>query len=420
MGFGSGSVSYRRFFISGEFPRTVDDEFVETIRSNVFGKHGSATPDGKVVGWLAPDQLFDTDITLEKVAFDRFAYLQMRIDSLAAPAAVVRSYIRQEEAAEREASGSQRLNKSQRQQARERAIARSEKEASAGAYRRISVVPVMIDLSARTVYFGNLGAAASDKFLILFRDTFDATLEPAGSEHLAYRIMEAAGDPRSIEDAQPFHLVSSAGVVEDDFDFDDRSFFGREFLTWLWYMSDAGTSTYQVGRDSLSVAISGVMRLDCDFRMTGSDMIRCDAPARAPESRAAIAIGKQPVKAGLILGGRAGDYSLILDGPAFNVSGLRLPESENADRRGRLEERFTQVTEVAGMLDTLFGLFLGGRASLDRPKDAAAMKSWASGGQSKTTKRSTGNGRAKSDRDADEPRLNAILPFHAQTTEAGR
>lgn len=416
MAFASGSVTYRRFFISGEMPKSIDDRFVKALSGNAFGKYGVSSPDGKVVGWLSPDHLFDTEISPERIAFDQFAFLQMRLDSLAAPGAVLRSYVRQEEAAERETGGKDRLSKLQRQQARERATARTEEEAKAGLHRRISAVPVLIDLPARTVYFGNLGGTASDKFIILFRDTFDVALEPATSEHLALRIMDAAGDPRSIEDAQPFHLVSSTGVVDDGFDFDSRTFFGREFLTWLWFMSDGGTSTYQVGSDSLAAVITGMMRLDCDFRMTGSDLIRCDNPARAPEAHAAIAIGKQPVKAGLILGGRTGEYSLMLDGPAFNVSGLRLPDSDNVDRRGRLEERFTQITEVAGLLDTLFGLFLGRRASTDWHKELAAMKRWASGARSTAPTRSTGIERLHPEQDADEPRLNVILPAHAQTT----
>lgn len=413
MAFASGPVTYRRFFISGDMPDTVDDRFIQALSANAFGKYGPSSPDGKVMGWLSPDHLFDTEIAPERIAIDRFAYLQMRLDSLAAPGAVLQSYTRQEEAAERETSGKDRLNRIQRQQARERAIARTEEESKAGLHRRISAVPVLIDLSARTVYFGNLGSTASDKFIILFRDTFDVALEPATSEHLALRIMDGAGDPRSIEDAQPFHLVSSAGVVENDFDFDNRAFFGREFLTWLWFMSDAGTSTYQIGVDSLAAVITSMMRLDCDFRMTGSDTIRCDNPARAPEARAAIAIGKQPVKTGLILGGRSGEYSLMLDGPAFNVSGLRLPESNNVDRRGRLEERFTQITEVAGLLDTLFGLFLGRRASTDWPKELAAMKVWASGARSAAPVRSTGIDRLQAEQGTDEPRLKVILPAHA-------
>ena len=416
MAFASGPVTYRRFFISGEMPDATDDRFIQALGDNAFGKYGASTPDGKVVGWLSPDHLFDTDISLEKIVFDRFVFLQMRLDSLSAPGAVLRSYVRQEEAAERETSGSDRLNKTQRQQAKDRATARTEEEAKAGLHRRISAVPVLIDLPARTVYFGNLGSTASDKFIILFRDTFDVALEPATSEHLALRIMDAAGDPRSIEDAQPFHLVSSTGVVDDGFDFDDRTFFGREFLTWLWFMSDAGTSTFKVGSDSLAAVITGVMRLDCDFRMTGSDLIRCDNPARAPEAHAAIAIGKQPVKAGLILGGRTEEYSLMLDGPAFNVSGLRLPDSENVDRRGRLEERFTQITEASGLLDTLFGLFLGRRASSDWPKELAAIKAWASGTRPAAVTHPAGVDRSQVEQDGDESRLRVILPAHAQTT----
>ncbi len=380
MAFASGPVSFRRFFIGGKLPSRVDDAFVDALSGHAFGKHGTATPDGTEFGWVTPEHVFDTDITTDKIAFDRFAFFQMRVDKTAPPSAIVRSYARIEEAAARDAAGKDFLNKSERKVARELAQAKAEKEAKAGLYRRISTVPVLIDLEARTIYLGNLGSAASDVFIMLFRDTFDLALESAESDRLAHRIMDAAGDPRIVEDAEPIHLVASHLIDGDNgFDFNDRTFFGREFLTWLWYRTDRGQGAFEGAGQRLAVMFARTMQLDCDFKMTGRDIVQCDGPAAAPESRAALAIGKQPTKAGLVIGARTAEFGLLLDGPKFTVSALRLPDPEQNDRHAILEERFQQITEVAGILDVLFGLFLGRRGAADWSAELAQIKAWASG-----------------------------------------
>ncbi len=397
MAFASGPVSFRRFFISGPFTTKLDEAFLDAIRENAFGKQELAAPDGTETGWITPEHLFDTRFTRQKIQYDRFAYLQMRFDRTAAPASVIRAYTRIEEAAlkpapknpnptfqdaaeESESETPERLSKNDRVQARERALARAKEEADKGMFRRMSSIPVLFDLPSRTVYLANLGAGAGDKFIALFRDTFDASLEPAHSNAVAHRIMEAAGDPRSVEDAEPFHLVPDQRVADDNgFDVNDRTYFGREFLTWLWYQTDRENATFDIANKRTAVMFTQFMQLDCDFKVTGSDTIRCEGPATAPEARAALPLGKQPTKAGLLLSTGAAEYPLILDGPRFNVSALKLPDSEEADPRARFEERFHQITETAGLLDMLFGLFLGRRAAPNWPETIASIKSWATG-----------------------------------------
>ncbi len=376
MGFASGPVSFRRFFISGKWPGKPDTEIVESLATRAFGKGSAARPDGLEFGWITSEHLFDNDIAFEKVVFDRFLYFQMRIDKNTPPASIVRSYTRVEEEVALQASGREFLSKGERKAAREQAVMRAEKEAKAGMFRRTTAVPVLIDMAGRCIFFGNTGSAAGDAFVTLFRETFDAALLSGASDQVAWRIMEAGGDARSVEDAEPFHLVPDRRFEEDDFDHTDRTFFGREFLTWLWFRSEQNDA-FRVAGDDLSLSLVKLLQLECDFRETGSDVVRCENPASAPESRAALPLGKQPTKAGLLIGGRDAEYAMILDGPKFNVSGLRLPDSEQSDRLAILEERFEHVVSAAGLLDMLFGLYLGRRCAADWLTELASIRQWA-------------------------------------------
>jgi recombination associated protein RdgC len=378
--FASGPVTFRRYYIVGSWPSRPDDGLVESLREHAFGKHGVANPDGTEIGWVSADHVFDTDLTIDKIEADRFMHLQMRVDKTAAPASIVRSYTKMEESIALGSSAKDFLDKRERKLAREQAVSRAEKEARAGLFRRISTVPVLIDMPAKCVYFGHSGNAASDHLVGLFRDTFDLPIEPATSDQIAHRIMEAAGDSRAVEDAVPFHLVQPPGFEDDDgFDFNDQTFFGREFLTWLWFTSEQNGALFKRGGQSATVAIAKMMQLDCDFKTTGSDTIRSDAPAATPEAKAAIGVGKQPTKMGLLIGASSGEYAFVIDGPRFNVSGLRLPDSEQADPRAIAEERFQHVVDVAGILDMMFALFLGRRSSRKWVEELNGIKAWATG-----------------------------------------
>ena len=379
MGLASGSASFQRYFLSESAPADVTDAFVQAVNDNAFGRYGAASADGIEVGWISPRHLFASDIAADQIAAGRFVSLAMRLDRNNVPPAIMKSYIRIEEETALEASGREFLSKAERTQAREAARLRADREAKSGAFRRIAAYPLLMDLDRKIVYFGNLAAGANDKMVCLFQDTFDCALEPATAERLAYRLLQA--DPDGIEHARPFTLVPAPEGYDgapDDFDTGDRSFLGKEFLTWLWFAIDSNDATLRVSTgDEVTVMIDRTMRLECDFSMTGTDVITADGPSALPEAKAALATGKQPTKLGLIFGGRAGEFYAVLDGKRMAVSGMVLPPDEDDDPATRRERRFEQIADAAELLDVLYELFLRRRTSGRWSQELGRMRAWA-------------------------------------------
>jgi hypothetical protein len=386
VGFASGAVSFRRYFISGAAPADVTDAFVQALHDHAFGRHGAADPDGLEFGWITPRHLFDNDITAERIAVGRFVHLALRVDRTAPPAALVKSYVRVEEDAALQASGREFLSKSERAQARETARLRADREAKNGAFRRIAAYPVLLDLDRQTVYCGHLGSAVNDKLVTLFQDTFDCALEPVAADRLACRLLEAAGGLDGLEHTRPFHLVREPDGYDgapDDFDAGERSFLGKEFLTWLWYKVDADEATLRAHNgDEVAVMIDRVLRLECDFALTGTDVITADGPTGLPEAKAALTSGKQPTKMGLVFGGRAGEFALVLDGRGMSVSGLSLPDDDaDVAPEARLEHRFEQIAEASQLLDVLYELFLRRRTAGSWSRELGQMRAWVANGR---------------------------------------
>ncbi|MHC4611616.1 MAG: hypothetical protein ACYS7M_14835, partial [Planctomycetota bacterium] len=255
------------------------------------------------------------------------------------------------------------------------------------------------DLAGRTVYLASLGSTADDKFRLLFADTFGASLVPMDVAEVASRLAEEAGRHRLYEDAVAFHVVETPrgnGGGDRSFDKADRSFLGREFLTWLWHAIDTGEGTIALaadGRTNLptetAIVIDRLLQLDCDFQVSGRDIIYHDAPSGTPEARAGLRSGKQPRRAGLILSADGDEYSLMLDAARLQVSGLGLPSSEEPDPRVRLEERCQHIVRMAGLLDGLLAAFLKERFSRDFATRLRRIRRWALNGNG-ATKRAPG------------------------------
>lgn len=386
MGIASGSVSFRRYLARGKLPGGIDQRLIDLLREHAFGEAAHVAADGSEIGWIAPTHLFDTNLDAEKVVAGPYLHLAMRLDKTAAPANVVRSYRRMEELAALEASGKATLTKEERRQAAEAAEARAEQEARSGAFRRISAHPLLFDLESRIVYFTSLGTSAHDKLMSLLADTFNVRLEPLGAAELAFRHAEDAGRGRSFEDATPAHLIEPPVAGEGPADENDRSFLGREFLTWLWHEVEQGDGTVGLtanGRTRLpgevAVLIDRSMQLDCDFKVSGRDVIYGDGPGRSPEARAALTTGKQPTRMGLVLAAGGETYTLTLEMPGFLVRGLKLPDIDEPIAQVRLEERCRRIVEISDILDALYAVFLKVRLGRDYKGMIGRLRQWATG-----------------------------------------
>jgi hypothetical protein len=389
MGFASGPVTIQRFTISGRHVTALDDKFVAAVKNRAFG-YAPPQADDTQIGWLAPRHLFDTDITAETIGFGRFAWLALRVDTLKVPAGVVRAYMRIEEETAMAAKGREFLSRGERKLAKEAALERAAQEARGGAFRRMASYPVLIDFEQRTVLLGSLSQTVADKLMKLFSETFDVPLDRVCPETLSEQIAARANSSRALEGLAPFTLVEPPDALGEDAGLiaTDMSFLGKEFLTWLWYQTDAGEQL-RLNSSDIAVMIDKTLRLKCDFGLTGTDVITNDAPASSPEARAALAIGKQPNKLGLLLGAPAGEFRLTIDGPEVGISGLVVPEEPEAaskkkggggaEGRARLEARFEAIADAGNLLDGLFELFILRRIAKSWSRDLGALSAWAAG-----------------------------------------
>lgn len=383
MGFSSGPMSFRRYFLCGEHPRAITEDWLERLGAGSFGRQREVHPDGIETGWIVPTQLFDVDFSRdERVTVGRFVYVALRVDRTAPPANIVRSYRKLEEQAMLAASGRDYLNAAERRQAREAGDARAAEEARGGMFRRTAAYPLAIDLEDGVAYFGNHGSTANDKLMALFADTFGVSIVPAGTDEVAFRLAEKLRVTRAFEDVVPSHFVKAPTAFESSdasgLADNDRRFLGREFLTWLWYQAETHEGLCGLGQGrSAALAIDRHMHLVCGFDIGGTVTIRSDAPAGSPEAQAALRTGKLPTKMHLLVEAQGEAWGLTLDGLRWDVSGLTFAPSEDEAPEDRLLNRFMQMREASRVVDGLLRAFLQCRLRGGWRETHKAMSRWA-------------------------------------------
>lgn len=164
-------------------------------------------------------------------------------------------------------------------------------------------------------------------------------------------------------------------------DTSEYAFLGEEFLTWLWFRSERGLSTF-VLPDRTEVAIS----LD-DFLCIGGgedeteQTLRKGLPTRSHEATAALSTGKRLVKSRLVLAQGGDEWMLTLDGPRFACASVkRIGAEEDAETPEERDiERIDSFVRVGELLDGVYEIFLAERLREDFVrKQLPEMRSWVS------------------------------------------
>jgi len=366
MAFASGTVTFKRFHVQGQPPKDTEDLLGRLSRRAV-GRDALETADRTLYGWTTGDHILDTDFDVAKNIVADGLHFGLRVDTNKPPAELLRSYRRMHEQAMLTASGRDFLTAPQRREAREQAAAQAEAEAREGAFRRMKHIPVFWDLPRGEVYLAGAAATVIEHFMSLFHATFGCTLVPLTAGELAARWAVRAGETTALDACRPAYFVRPPDGFEppedrsgEDGETASRDFLGTEWLTWLWYAAHtASPDLADVRGRPVAVFFEKRLQLQCAFRMTGCTTVAADHPTRLPESVAALALGKLPVKAGLQLAVGECAFNLTLRADAMHYGGVRLPDREgSAPPREALEQRFEYLRDLIDGVDALYAAFL--------------------------------------------------------------
>jgi hypothetical protein len=135
----------------------------------------------------------------------------------------------------------------------------------------------------------------------------------------------------------------------------DLSFIGREFLTWLWFVTEKGGPTIQIdGVGAVVVTFTKRLQLSSLGAMREDSTVVSEAPSLADEARTALKTGKKVAKASLMLDLDERHFELTVDATTFAFTGVKLPTMTKDDEAIRLADRLAALDEMEAIIDGLY------------------------------------------------------------------
>jgi hypothetical protein len=384
MAFSNGTVSTRRFFVSGKNPKLVDQDLLDKLAACALVPNEESLPEEVDYGWCGGRHVLDSKFTFEHNVFNDALSFALRVDTNKMPADLKKAYQIMEEEAIAAGNPSGFISKLQKKGVKESVGQKIDDELRSGKFRRSKMTPILWDLPTQTLYSPASGATA-EKLMELFERCFGLTLEPMTAGTIALSIVEPAGKRRDYEDLRPTRFVYGPDGESQYPEYpwtakgpQPKDFLGNEFLLWLWHAADhrdGAVMTESAGE--VTVFFDKSLDLHCAYGQTGKDSLRGDGPVRMPEARDGLRTGKVPRKAGLILDAKRQQFTVTLAAEDFGFSAAKLPEIEDADTpRTLFEERVSLLRDLSKSVDALYETFLKARCSSAWESQTSAIRKW--------------------------------------------
>jgi hypothetical protein len=392
MPFRSGPIAYSRLAVTGDAPDAPDDATFATLGKHQLRPPSVGEPPEILSGFCTGRHVFDAAFTYDACGFGPALLAAMRIDVAKVPGEIKRAYrtMAEDERRAKQADGAAPgLSRADRAAAKADADDRCRRDLAEGRFRSSRLVPFLWDLPSGTLLAPLSGDAKRKELAALFDTAFSLRIESRGAGAAAREELGRRGEETLVIDAVAEGVSSPPAGAESErpqvpWAFaggDLADFLGNQFLLWLWWKSDVEEGLVDLDDGTtVDFRLEKVLDMECAWGVTGRQSLRGEAVTRLPEAAKALQGGKWPRKVGILLAAHGQEFRATLQGDRLSVSGLVLPEPEEAkglNPRQILEERVDSTLTFERIHRGLFAKFLVERFGRGWPSRHGAMRDWA-------------------------------------------
>lgn len=431
MGLITGGLSFRRFRVFQPLPEGFRDVFLESVQRLAFQENLQHRSKEPLFGWTSVFNPDDTQFDLNKLLFDRYLVLGLRMDKKAVNGKLFQILLERRYNEVKAERGLERLGKKHKDEIKEAL----EEELLGQTLPSVATYDLAWDIHTGEVLVFATSDATIELFQGLFHDTFGARLYPDRmvdwlNSHFTWEEIEARTDA---------YITGGAGdknvpVTEDGFHEGNairarEMLLGSEFLMWLWHESELKDGSFRLqapkNRPGVPVKEGSAIterdaygsddEVDYDYReaeaaerrasvnldtpLTRKGGVEDDeefilwmdnklvlrdlddveqpgvttmvgaAPSTTPEAKTTMSSGKRPVEARLGL--RRGEHEWFFNlrvGPGgLDLAGMKLPIEVKEGQEEMIYERMFLLDILTGAIRGLFCQFFGVRTSDDWP-----------------------------------------------------
>jgi hypothetical protein len=154
------------------------------------------------------------------------------------------------------------------------------------------------------------------------------------------------------------------------------AYLGPEFLTWLWWRSEAQPRFVHADGTELYVHFDEHLEFRGERSAARRTVLRAGMPGASMEARAALRSGKSLTVARILLARGEEEVRFTLRGETLGVSGLKLPAPEGESRAERLVASLEAQEQFVADLDLCFLTFLRVRCSDGWAAEVERVRIW--------------------------------------------
>jgi len=138
-----------------------------------------------------------------------------------------------------------------------------------------------------------------------------------------------------------------------------KSFYGKEFLTWLWFNSEVSTGRFT---DNIELWVDDTISLESVDGDKPEKVILKGVKSKMSEAKLALRNGKQVVEAKFILIMGDEEWIFVMNSFDFSYRALKTPKTEKPsssdEEDGYFLDKINLIEKVVYAMDDLFEVFM--------------------------------------------------------------
>ena len=166
---------------------------------------------------------------------------------------------------------------------------------------------------------------------------------------------------------------------EDDLRFltTNKTFLGREFLTWLWFYTDKNGGEIEIeGLGVFHLNIDDRIKLSSSGGCAHEQALKGGTPASAEEAFVALRSGKMVQEAKFLLKEGERQWMWTMRADDLSPRQLKLPAIADPDPQHYMTQRIRLTQEVVEVIQSLFRRYLNLRLTNNHMAEINKIRTW--------------------------------------------
>ena len=198
-----GNLTFARFYVTGDIPDDVPGTTLRRIRANAFQPLSPEEDKSEGVGWANIEDPVDIDLDHEKVFYNEYVCLSVRLDRWAVPGPLLKAHLREAEQALLEKRGLEKLGRQAKADLKTMVVRKLRRQLVPS----LKSYDMVWNLNSHIVHFFSQSERITTLFDDLFKKTFKLDLVPESPGTAADRVGLDAKQATALAGLEPTTLA---------------------------------------------------------------------------------------------------------------------------------------------------------------------------------------------------------------------